>query len=241
MIRIGICDDSSAFLHQTKFMIEHWDNRPSNITVDLFEEGDSLIQAHRQNPFSIILLDVIMPLLNGIEVAKVLRGQDKTVKIVFLTQSAEYAVDSYTVKANNYLLKPVDPDLLFACLEELLSEIYNDSRYITVKGIGTTHRIRLADIEYVESQRKHVVFFLTDGSSVVSLGPLYAYEDLLVLNDGFYKCHRSYIVNIQYIDSFSTQEIMMRSGGQLPISRDNQKDFESIYFNVLFGKAGDDK
>ena len=104
MIRIAICDDSSAFLHQTKFMIDHWDNYPQNITTELFEDGDTLILAHSKRPFDIILLDVVMPLLNGIDAAKELRRKDKTVKIVFLTSSAEFAVDSYTVKASNFFV-----------------------------------------------------------------------------------------------------------------------------------------
>ena len=100
MIRIGICDDSSAFLHQTKFMIDHWDNRPQDIITELFEDGDALILAHSQKPFDIILLDVVMPLLNGIEAANELREKDKNVKIVFLTSSPEFAVASYTVKVS---------------------------------------------------------------------------------------------------------------------------------------------
>lgn len=240
MIRIAICDDSSAFLHQTKFMIDHWDNCPQNITTELFEDGDALILAHSKRPFDIILLDVVMPLLNGIDAAKELREKDKTVKIVFLTSSAEFAVDSYTVKASNYLLKPIEPVKLFACLDELMAEIQSVSRCITVKGIDAAHRIALWDIEYVEAQGKHIIFSMTGNRMVESLEPLYAYENILVLDDGFFKCHRSYIVNIHHIDSYSHSEIVMRSGCRVPISRNCQKDFENMYFCVVFGKAGDD-
>lgn len=239
MIRIGICDDSSAFLHQTKFMIDHWDNQPQNITAELFENGDALIQAHTEHPFDIILLDVIMPLLNGMETARELREKDKTVKIVFLTSSVDFAVDSYTVKASNYLLKPVNPSKLFACLDELISEIQSTARCIAVRSVDATHRVRISDIEYVEAQGKHILFALTDGKSVESLEPLYTYENKLVLDDGFFKCHRSYIVNIHYIDSYSQKEIVMRSGCRVPISRSYHKEFETVYFELMFGKAGD--
>ena len=73
MIRIALCDDSSVFLEETKFMIEHWDKCPQNIAMELFEDGDTLILAHAKKPFDIILLDIVMPLLNGIETAKELR------------------------------------------------------------------------------------------------------------------------------------------------------------------------
>lgn len=240
MIRIAICDDSSAFLNQTKFMIEHWDDNPQAVSVELFQDGDALITAHAERPFDIIFLDIIMPLLNGIDTAKELREKDKAVKIVFLTSSAEFAVDSYLVKASNYLLKPVEPKRLFDCLGELFSEIQSISRCITVKGLDATHRILMSDIEYVESQGKHIIFSMVGNKVVKSSEPLYTCENTLVLDDGFFKCHRSYIVNIHQIDSYSHSEIIMRSGCRIPISRSYQKNFETIYFQVLFKKAGDD-
>ena len=239
MIRIGICDDSSAFLHQTKFMIDHWDNRPQDIITELFEDGDALILAHSQKPFDIILLDVVMPLLNGIEAANELREKDKNVKIVFLTSSPEFAVASYTVKASNYLLKPVEPAKLFACLNELIIEIKSVSKCLTIKGLDAAHRIPLSNIEYVESQSKHIIFYTSDNKTIESTDPLYAYENTLLLKDGFFKCHRSYIVNIHHIDSFSPSEVVMHSGCRIPISRSHQKNFEDIYFRVVFEKAGD--
>ena len=241
MVRIGICDDCSSFLHQTKSMIDNWDNKPQNITTEVFENGDAMISAHTANPFDIIFLDIVMPLLNGIEAARELREKDKTVKIVFLTSSVEFAVDSYTVKASNYLLKPVHPTKLFTCLDELISEIQSTSRCITVRGLHATHRIQLSSIEYIEAQGKHILFVLSDGNSVESPEPLYTYEDKLILDDGFFKCHRSYIVNLHCISSFSSKEVILHSGCRIPISRSCQKDFETIYFSVIFGKAGADK
>ena len=240
MIRIGICDDCTAFLNQTKFMLDHWDAPVAcGIITELFEDGDALLSAHTQKPFDIILLDIVMPLLNGIETARELREKDKTVKIVFLTSSAEFAVDSYTVKASNYLLKPINPDSLFACLDELLSEIQNTAKYRIVRGVDATHRIALSDIEYVEAQLKHVAFFLKGNRVVESPEPFYTYENTLMLDDGFFKCHRSYIVNIHHIDNYSHSEIVMGSGRRIPISRSCQKNFETAYFRVVFGKVGD--
>ena len=240
MIRVAICDDSTAFLRQTKFMLDHFESCKNKIDTELFEDGDALIAAHLKRPFDIILLDIVMPLLNGIDAAKELREKDKTVKIVFLTSSAEFAVDSYSVKASNYLLKPLDPEKFFACMDELFSELRSASRYITVKGVDAAHRIPLSDIEYVESQGKRIIFSMVGGRSFESLEPLYHFENTLSLRDGFFKCHRSYIVNIHHIDSYSHSEIFMRSGFRVPISRSCQKDFEGVYFRVVFGEAGDD-
>ncbi len=239
MIRIGICDDSSAFLHQTKFMIDHWDNRPQDIITELFEDGDALILAHSQNPFDIILLDIVMPMLNGIDAAKELREKDKNVKIVFLTSSAEFALDSYTVKASNYLLKPLEPTQFFTCLDELIFDIKSVSKCIIVKGLDAVYRIPLSNIEHVESQSKHIIFYTSDNKTIESTDPLYTYENILLFEDGFFKCHRSYIINIHRVDSFSPSEVIMQSGCRIPISRSHQKSFEDIYFHTIFEKAGD--
>jgi len=240
MLRIAVCDDSPSFLESTKAMIERFENTSQNLTMELFEDGDALISAHLKRPFDIIFLDIVMPLLNGIDTAKEIREKDKTVKIVFLTSSKEFAVDSYSVKASNYLLKPLEENKLFACLEELISELSTASKSITVKGIDAAHRIELSDIEYIEAQGKHIVFYLTGNKTVKSLEPLYIYENMLLLDDGFFKCHRSYIVNIHRIDSFSHSEILMHSKNRIPISRSFQKSFESVYFRVIFGKVGDE-
>ena len=239
MIRIGICDDSPAFLQQTKFMIDHWDNPPQKITTELFEDGDSLITAHAKMPFDIILLDVIMPMLNGIEAARELRQTDKNVKIVFLSSTSEFAIDSYAVKASNYLLKPFEPSKLFTCLDELISDIKSTSKRLVIKGLNATYRIPFAEIEYIESQNKHIVFFTTEGKLIESTESLYTFEDILLLEDGFFKCHRSYIINLCHIDSYSRTEVLMCSGRSIPIARSHQKTFEDTYFHAIFQKAGD--
>ena len=239
MLRIAICDDCPDFLEQVVSMLNHWPNRPSDLKFECFSDGDALLNAHSESPFDIILIDVVMPLLNGIETARELRIQDKSVKVVFLTSSPEYAVDSYTVKASNYLLKPLDVKALYRCLDELYAELRQNARSITVRSINITHRVELSSIEFIESQNKHIVFVLSNGTTIESIQPLYFFEDKLTLSDGFFKCHRSYIVNLHQIDTYSAKEIQLRSGICIPISRSHHKEFETAYFSAIFSKEGD--
>lgn len=239
MLRIAVCDDKPAFLWQIKTVIEGQKIGSEHLQIETFENADSLITAHASNPFHIILLDVIMPLLNGIEAAKEIRQQDKSVKIVFLTSSSEFAVDSYTVKANDYLLKPLNTDRLFHCLTELAEDIRKEAKRIIVKGQNAVHWVEINSIEYIEAQNKRVLLTLCDGRTIAATEPLYTYEEKLLLADGFFKCNRSYIVNIYQIDTYTLKEIKMRSGYRIPISRNRHKEFEAAYFELLFGKAGD--
>jgi len=240
MLRVAICDDMPECLQQTQALIHQWKGKPEYWHLETFPDGDALITAHTAQPFDIIFLDVVMPLLSGMEAAREIRQFDRSVKIVFLTSSAEFAVQSYTVKADNYLLKPLSAGDLYACLDELYQDILENARCITVKSATSVHRIPFQSIEYIESQNKQVLFYLSGNTAISTAEPLYSLESRLLLSDGFFKCHRSYIVNFHRIETYSQKEIRMRSGCRIPISRGCHKEFESAYFAFLFGKAGDE-
>lgn len=239
MFRIAICDDMTEFSNHIRQLILSWDNKPEQMAIELFEDGDSLMHSHANQPFDVIFLDIIMPLLNGIETARELRKTDIFVKIIFLTTTSEFAVESYTVKANNYLLKPVSPDKLFACLDECYADIHEQKKYISIRSASTVHRIELCAIDYLEAHGKCVIFSLSNGDMIHATEPFYSYEEKLLFEDGFFKCHRSYIINMAKIDTYSHKELKMASGYRIPISRSCQKEFETVYFEFVFGKAGD--
>lgn len=234
-MRIALCDDQWPLLEPLRGMIQDWDGE--DVSVSCFDNGDSLLRAHGSVPFDIIFLDIIMPLLNGMETARELRQKDRTVKLVFLTSTAEFAVEAFAVKASNYLLKPVSREKLHQCLDELSRELQSSARKISIKGSHALHQIPVADIEYIESQNKRILFVLSGGETILSGEPLYAYEEKLTLEDGFFKCSRSFIVNIHRIDTFTAKEIRTRSGARIPISRSCHREFEKAYFSVLFGTA----
>lgn len=239
MLKIAVCDDCPDFLSQTKAEIDLWQNKPPGLIIRCFTDGDALIDAHTASPFDIILLDVVMPLVNGIETAREVRKLDNRVKIVFLTSSPEFAVESYTVKANNYLLKPIDANSLYRILDEMVAEFKQASRSIMVRSAYAVHRVELGSIEYIEAQNKRVLFALSGGKTIEAIDPLYTYQSKLLLSDGFFKCHRSYIVNIHQIETYTQRELKTRSGWCIPISRSYHREFEEAYFLTLFGESGE--
>ena len=236
-MRIAICDDQPEHLEQLHRMILEWDSEETSVSC--FDNGDTLLRTHKTAPFDLIFLDVLMPLLNGIETAKELRQSDKTAKLVFLTSVADFAVEAFTVKASNYLLKPPDREKLYRCLDEISEELHVSAKKICIRGIHALHQIPVESIEYIESQNKRILFVLADGQTILSTEPLYTYEEKLTLDDGFFKCSRSFIVNINRIDTFTTKEILTHSGARISISRSLHREFENAYFSVLFGKDGD--
>ena len=236
MLKIAICDDNPTFLHQIHEYVLTWNK---TVQIHSFNDGDALINMHSTSPFDVILLDVVMPLLNGIDVAKEIRTFDQGVKIVFITSSVEYAIDSYSVKADNYLLKPIDKQALWNCLDEISKEKFTNKKSIMVKSSTITHRIFLDDIEYIEAQNKNAIIHLVDGTYIKSNNHLYVFEEQLQTDDGFFKCSRSYIVNVYYVSSYTSKEVNMLSGERISISRKLYQEFENVYFSTFFNKAGD--
>ena len=109
MFEIVICDDDSACLEKTCQLVNDWQaaiNTP--ISVKTMESGDKLLEYCAKNSPDVILLDIMMPLLNGMDAARELREHNLISKIIFLTTSPEFAIESYDVDASGYLLKPVD-------------------------------------------------------------------------------------------------------------------------------------
>ena len=237
MMRIAVCDDRPEQLEQIHKEILAWNGRTAEVEVCCYDNGDALLNDHHAAPFDIVFLDVIMPLLGGMEIAKEIRRSDLLVKLVFLSVSSEYAVDAFGVKASNYLLKPVVPAKLHQCLDELYAQSEAMGRRIYIKGVGSLHRVPVRNIEYIESQNKRILFVLSDGQTILSCEPLYAYEEKLTMKDGFFKCSRSFIVNINHIDTFTHKEIRTHSGARIPISRSCHREFESAYLSYLFGSA----
>lgn len=235
MLHIAICDDNKMFLEHAASMVEQW-KKENDLEAEIFvfDNGDALLSKAALLHMDIVILDIIMPLLNGMEAARELRRTDNSTKIIFLTTSSEFALESYSVKAQNYLLKPVVYDKLRSSLDECLNLINFEPRSILIKSPAGYQTLFLHKIEYAEAQNKKVFFNLKDGSVIESPEPFYAFEKKLTESAGFFKCHRSYLVNLHNIDHFNTKEIILKSGRHIPISRGSSKTLQEVYFDTMF-------
>ena len=118
-LKIAVCDDDTFFLRQAEHAVKRWaEEQDLTVELQLFDNGDSLLTASRTEQFDVLLLDIMMPLFNGMELAHVIRKTNTAVKIVFLTSSPEFAVESYDVKASGYLLKPLRYEKLCSVLDD---------------------------------------------------------------------------------------------------------------------------
>lgn len=235
MIRIAVCDDSPKFLQQALNMVERW-SQQCGIPTEIypFDNGDALLSKNAVTHMDIIFLDIIMPLQNGIDTAKELRQSDNAVKIIFLTSSPEFALESYEVKAQGYLLKPVTYEKIKETLDDCSHSFETEAENIVLKTAFGYQKLYFHDIEYLEAQNKRVVFYLRTGKTVEAAEPLHSLEERLSINDGFFKCHRSFLVYIPNVDHFSMTEIITKTGRSIPIARGYGKAFKDAYFALVF-------
>lgn len=235
MLKIAVCDDNPLFLNHAAEAVRKWSSE-SRIPARIFTctSGDELIATNNAERLDIIFLDIIMPLLNGMDTARELRHTDKTVQIIFLTSSPEFALESYEVKAQGYLLKPITYDKLKETLDDCMLMITREPQNLTLKTSSGYQKLYFHDIEYIEAQNKKVVFHLRSGNTIVSMETFHFFEDKFADNSNFFKCHRSYLVYLQNVDHFTNSDITMKSGSNIPVSRNYAKAFKEAYFLHMF-------
>lgn len=228
-MRIAICDDLQTERQKT---IEALDSVIRNFSVNEFDDGAELIKSHEVLPYDLIILDILMPKISGMDTAAQIRKKDTKTPIVFISTSEEFGVQSYRVLAFDYLLKPIDTEQLRACMRRLLSQ-RTKKHYITVTYSGTETKILLSNIQCLESNLRKVIFTLSENREIEVVGKLTDYEEFL-LHHGFCRCHKSYLVNMEYIDSIDNDVFYLTSGKTMKISRTYLQSAKKAYFDYVF-------
>jgi DNA-binding LytR/AlgR family response regulator len=203
MIQIAVCDDSIDELSNMVQLINQYKGEKNfNCQYAVFPNGFELISAlEKGKRFDIYCLDIIMPGFMGIDVAKEIRGFDKTAPIIFFTSSTEFALESYSVKAINYVLKPVSKEKFFFTFDEVLEQIKaeKDKDVLIVKSNEGIQRILISNLAYAEVMGRNVLYHLCSGKVIQCTEPFSSACDTLIKYGCFMKPHRSYLVNMQYV------------------------------------------
>ena len=237
-MKIAICDDEIDFGQELRTLLTRWAvNNDLSLTLYQYTNGDDLLTALQTTSMDLIFLDIIMPLLNGIDTARELRNAGRTVPIIFLTYSREFALESYEVKALNYLLKPINNHRLFSVMDEFLNDFEASAETFTAHTADGFCKITLNDVDYLEAQNKQVLIYLSDGT-ILKIRELFSKcEGVFTPEKGFFKCHRSYIVNLSRVKQFTRNLITTGISSSIPISRNSYSAFKDAYFAYMFDSA----
>lgn len=237
-MKIAICDDDQQeLLYITQLVNDYLNcNFSGPLEVHKFERSMELLdQIERGHHFDIFLLDVVMPHMNGIKLAMHIRSTDEIAKIIFLTSTPEFAVESYSVGAFNYLLKPIQKNRLFSVLEKACSHTGTDLKpYIVVKTQTSLCKIFLHELVYVEVIGRTVYFHQKNGIMLESTITISQVEAILLVHKSFIKPHRSYIVNLEYIKTLAPATLTTLSNQSIPVSRTAFKTVKQAYIDYSF-------
>ena len=201
-----------------------------------FSSGAALLEHLRfKGTFDIYLLDIIMPEQNGIELGLSIREFDLGGRIIYLTASPDFAVDSYRTRASDYLLKPLDKTHLFSTLDGIIEDIMRQCRdFVTIKTREGLRRVPLHHIIYGELVCRCVQYHLSDGSVIKSMSLRGSFQDAvapLLEDHRFILCAASFVVNLHFVESIDSSALRLTGGGTLPVSRALRKEATSRWLD----------
>jgi len=228
MFRIAICEDVEKERKKIIDLIEQFFKKENlRYLVNEYCSGESLLAEYQDGTavFDLILMDIKLGGMNGLETSAKIRELDHAVPIAFLTASKDYAIAGYEVAAIAYMVKPVEEKKFYALLSRLTKT--EKPKSLTLKMRGRNRNFDYRDIVYLESRGHRVILHLMDGSTEAAYYKLDDVEAMLD-DERFTRTHKSYLVNMDYIKSAET-DFQMITGATVPIRRHGRKEVISHY------------
>ncbi len=229
MFRVAICDDEATALQLNtmlteKLLTEEGISYELRSFDDIQDMADTLMRPGQ--PYDLLITDILASGINGIEAAEKLRSIGEKLDIIFISSTAEYALEGYRVQALRYLKKPVDVEQL---REALMISYRKTSQKegLSLTCEGKLYNIRYDEIVYAESQARDVELTLKDRRLVTHM----KISDLeKLLPDQFFRCHRSYIVNLLEVETIERYQATMKNEDYIPISQQLYTEMKNRMF-----------
>lgn len=215
--RIAVCDDLDQDIRYVSAAVRKWaEKRNVSAEIETFPSAESfLFRYAEQKAFDILLLDIEMSSMSGIELAKRIRQNDDAVQIVFITGYSDYIAEGYEVSALHYLMKPISVDKLREVLDRAALKIQKNEKAIFLSLSGEMVRIPVYEIRYLEVRQNYVTVHAKGEYTVKKTLSEFEGE----LDDRFYRMGRSYIVNLSYINRITRNSVFLSDGSVLPLPR----------------------
>ncbi len=228
---IGLCEDEEA---ERYILLARLEGCEIPCEVHAFSDGEGLLDSFYTGRYDLLLVDIYMNGINGVETVSRIRQMDQNVPIAFLTSSLNHAMDGYRFHVDRYLVKPYEADALLEILNFAMRRRLDQPRISLMIG-GKRQEIMHRSIRYIEQKGHAALLYLTDGNTYRVSAKI---SDLALQlpQPPFYACHKSYLVNLSHV-RFLNKEMNvfeMSGGGNAYIRRGSQRDAENVYRSFMF-------
>lgn len=243
MMKIAFCDDEAFYLTQITELLQEFSAQKEGISFSAFSSGEELLEAaEKLGDFDIYILDIVMPYLNGIQLGVHLRNKGFDGKIIYLTSSEEYAIDSFQARPFDYILKPLQKERFFTTLEEAIAHYSaKQEKSILVKTKESSIKLSFDSISYVELARRALVYHLVGGKKVESIQIRTTFSEAIqeLLQDGrFVLCGASIAANLHHITTVEKDALIFKDGAKVYLPKRACAEIRSLWYDFWFDGEG---
>lgn len=221
--RIGICDDEQNIVLTLTGYIEHYFQlQGDDVEIHTWNSGEELISDKvfgTGEGVDILFLDIELPDMNGVSIGQYIRNtvSDSIVQIVYISYKTSYAMQLFNVHPYDFLVKPIDENMIASVISGILHMNGQDRRFYTYRVNKIVHKVAYGDICYLASDRKHIRIVMYNGNVKEFVGKLK--DEIADLPDYYIQIGQSYVVNYSHISQFNPESVVMDNGDELMISR----------------------
>lgn len=232
MVRIGICDDNTEELKKLENLLQVY-SKQNNVEFDIktFTNGYLFLDnIHSKKTFQICFLDIYMPALSGIDIARELRLLDKTIHLIFTTSSKEFALEGYSLQATNYLLKPLSKNSFFDALNQVLEKINIEKNENVCVATSTGFQLVAPNfMTYIEAANNYCIVHLRNSSFIHTTANLTQMSEMLNKYSNFVIISRSILLNFDSIVGFDNDKFILDNGSEIYIPRRKKKELSQKF------------
>lgn len=221
-MKIAICDDEQLQIEYIESILVEWSNKSGQgYVLETYPSAEAFLFAYEESKdYDILLLDVEMKEMSGIDLAKRLRREKSKVEIIFITAHFEFYGEGYEVDALHYLIKPIAQEKLTMVLDKAVEKLAEEPLSVIVTCGGETIKLYEKDILYVESMLHYIAIYAytpTGEKEYRIKESISVFEGKL--SEDFYRIHRSVLVNLKYIVRISKTTVTLDNAAELPLAR----------------------
>lgn len=214
---IAICDDESSSIQHIEELLGKWGESSSHLLeIEKYHSSEAfLFQYAEDKSYDILLLDIEMNGMNGVELARKIRENNREVQIIFITGYMDYIIEGYDVEALHYLMKPINENKFYAVLDKAAERLKKQEKALFLQSDGEMIRIPLYEIEYVSVEQNYTTIHAENNHTIKRTLKDIENE----LDSRFYRVGRAYIINLQSIKKITRKEVFLKSGTTILLPR----------------------